>query len=84
MTTSRRTFLCGAASTAAVASLTAAQALAAEIKKPKPGMPSKWDMTTDVIIAGSGPSGMGAAVEAIDAGAKVVVFEKGDNLKVVG
>lgn len=79
MTTSRRTFLCGAASTAAVASLTAAQALAAEIKKPKPGMPSKWDMTTDVIIAGSGPSGMGAAVEAIDAGAKVVVFEKGDN-----
>ena len=36
-------------------------------------------MTTDVVVTGSGPSGMGAAVAAIDGGAQVLVFEKGDN-----
>ena len=77
MMTSRRNFL--TASAAAIAGLSAHEVLAAEMKKPKPGVPEKWDMTTDVVVAGSGPSGMGAAVAAIDAGAQVLVFEKGDN-----
>lgn len=41
--------------------------------------PSKWDMTTDVLVAGSGIAGMSAAVTAIDLGAKVLVCEKGQN-----
>lgn len=78
MLTSRRDFLC-TASAAAIAGLSAREVLAAEMKKAKPGVPAKWDMTTDVVVAGSGPSGMGAAVAAVDAGAQVLVFEKGDN-----
>lgn len=42
-------------------------------------LPRKWDMTTDVIVAGSGIAGMSAAIAAIDGGAKVLVFEKGEN-----
>lgn len=42
-------------------------------------LPSKWDKTVDVVVAGSGIAGMSAAVTAIDNGAKVVVFEKGKN-----
>ncbi len=38
-----------------------------------------WDKTTEVVVVGSGPAGMGAAVTAIDNGAKVIVFEKGQN-----
>lgn len=78
MLTSRRDFLC-TASAAAIAGLSAREVLAAEMKKAKSGVPAKWDMTTDVVVAGSGPSGMGAAVAAVDAGAQVLVFEKGDN-----
>ena len=58
MLTSRRDFLC-TASAAAIAGLSAREVLAAEMKKAKPGVPAKWDMTTDVVVAGSGPSGMG-------------------------
>ncbi len=43
------------------------------------GVPSKWDLATEVVVVGSGPAGMGAAVTAIDNGAKVTVFEKGRN-----
>lgn len=35
-----------------------------------------WDVETDVIIVGSGYAGMCAAIEAADAGAKVIIIEK--------
>lgn len=76
MEVSRRSFLAGTAASG-FASF-AATVLAA----PTPGLlrtPSKWDMTTDVVVvvAGSGIAGMCAATAAVDNGAKVVVFEKG-------
>ena len=38
--------------------------------------PAKWDMDADVAILGFGGAGACAAIEAHDAGAKVVIFEK--------
>jgi succinate dehydrogenase/fumarate reductase flavoprotein subunit len=35
-----------------------------------------WDRSTDVIIIGSGAAGLSAAIEARQAGAAVMVFEK--------
>ena len=40
------------------------------------GMPKKWDMEADVIVLGFGGAGACAAIEASDAGAKVLVIEK--------
>ncbi|MEF9876508.1 MAG: FAD-dependent oxidoreductase [Gordonibacter sp.] len=41
-------------------------------------IPGTWDEETEVIVVGGGV-GMAAAIEAADAGAKVVVLEKGDH-----
>lgn len=41
--------------------------------------PKKWDLTTEVLVAGSGIAGMSAAITAIDLGAKVLVCEMGKN-----
>lgn len=74
MEVSRRSFLAGAAASGLAGF--AAPVFAA----PTPGLlrtPSKWDMTTDVVVAGSGIAGMCAATAAVDNGAKVIVFEKG-------
>ncbi len=79
MELTRRTFLAGFAGSAAAGLTSFAGAAAAA---PTPSLlrtPSKWDMTTDVVIAGSGIAGMCAAAAAVDNGAKVVVFEKGKN-----
>lgn len=38
--------------------------------------PKHWDVTTEVLVAGSGIAGMSAAVTAIDLGAKVLVLER--------
>src|ERR1700758_1080744 len=68
----RRSFLSSAASGAAALAanaLVAAPAHAATI-------PAKWDQETDVVIIGSGIAGMCAAIEAVDAGAKVKLLEK--------
>lgn len=42
--------------------------------------PEKWDNTADVIIIGTGFAGLCAAVEAADAGAKVLVLDKEDHI----
>ena len=36
---------------------------------------TQWDMDTDVVVVGFGGSGACAAIEAADAGAKVIIFE---------
>lgn len=74
MEVSRRSFLAGAAASGF------AGFAAPVFTAPTPSLlrtPSKWDMTTDVVVAGSGIAGMCAATAAVDNGAKVVVFEKG-------
>ncbi len=40
------------------------------------GIPKKWDAEADVVILGFGGAGACAAVEAADAGAKVLILEK--------
>jgi len=39
-------------------------------------LPSKWDYTADVVVVGYGGAGGAAAIEANDAGAKVLILEK--------
>jgi 3-oxosteroid 1-dehydrogenase len=51
-----------------LASLNASDAVAAP--------PKRWDETTDVVIVGYGGAGAVTAIEAADAGANVIVFEK--------
>src|SRR4051812_27139988 len=38
--------------------------------------PSRWDEEFDVVVMGAGAAGMEAAIEAANAGANVIVFEK--------
>ena len=74
MDTSRRSFLAGAAASGFAGFLPSAFATPGLRK-----LPAKWDLTTDVVVAGSGIAGMCAATAAVDNGAKVIVFEKGKN-----
>ena len=39
-------------------------------------VPKKWDREADVVIVGTGFAGLSAAIEAHDAGAKVILIEK--------
>jgi urocanate reductase len=39
-------------------------------------LPSSWDLTADVVVVGSGIAGLGAAIEAYDNGASVIIIEK--------
>ncbi len=41
-------------------------------------LPEKWDMETDVVVVGTGDAGCPAAIRAFDAGASVVMVDKGD------
>ncbi len=43
------------------------------------GIPTKWDMETDVVVVGTG-SGLATAIEAADAGAEVIVIDKADHV----
>lgn len=72
--TTRRSFL-------KTSSLTAVAGLGgvAEAVFANTTLPSAWDLSTEIVVAGSGPAGMGAAVTAIDNNAKVLIFEKGKN-----
>lgn len=74
MTSSRREFLKTAA--AGSLGLTSFSAFAGIPVGCELKTPTKWDMTTDVVVAGSGAAGMAAAICAIEQGVKVDVFEK--------
>jgi succinate dehydrogenase/fumarate reductase flavoprotein subunit len=66
---SRRDFLKGSAagvSAAVLSGLVPGEALA---------QPAKWDRETDVVVVGSGATGLPAAIAAIEGGASVVVIE---------
>jgi 3-oxo-5alpha-steroid 4-dehydrogenase len=43
---------------------------------PQPWLPAKWDKEVDVVVVGFGGAGGFAAIEAHDAGAKVIILEK--------
>ena len=82
---SRREFVKGAAGVAGVAAvgalascvpLPAATPTAVPTAAPKPWLPAKWDYEADVVVVGFGGAGGSAAIEAHDAGAKVIILEK--------
>lgn len=71
---SRREFVKGAgASVAIVAGVTAADATPARSDPSQ--LPESWDLEADVIVIGSGPTGLVAALRAREAGASVLVVE---------
>lgn len=45
---------------------------------PVAGIPETWDEETDVIVVGTGDAGSMAALNAFDAGASVIMIDKGD------
>lgn len=67
---SRRNMLGLGAAAAAAALAPAAQA------KGKQDIPAKWDVTTEVLVVGTGGAGLAVAVSAAENGAKVTVIEK--------
>lgn len=75
----RRSILKASAATAAAAAAAFAAPAGAKAKTSSAGLPARWDMTADVVVAGSGIAGMSAAISALDLGGKVLVFEKGEN-----
>jgi len=70
---SRRNFI---KATAAGAGAVAAMGLGATHAEAKINVPKKWDREADVVIVGYGGAGACAAIEAHDAGAKVLILEK--------
>jgi 3-oxosteroid 1-dehydrogenase len=46
----------------------------------KQTIPDKWDLTTDVVVMGSGGAGLAAAISARVSGAKVLLIEKSDKI----
>lgn len=67
---SRRNMLGLGAAAAAAAFVPAAEA------KSKFETPEKWDVTTEVLVVGTGGAGLAAAVSAAENGAKVTIIEK--------
>ena len=70
---SRRDFLTGAAVGTGAVAFAGLGSAPAHAQGP---VPSKWDQEADVVIVGFGGAGACAAIEAHDAGAKVVLLEK--------
>ena len=52
----------------------------AALAQREPSLPEKWDYEADVVVIGGGGAGLAAAYEAANAGAKVILLEKQDNL----
>jgi flavocytochrome c len=75
---SRRSFLKSAGGAAAVAGLAmgGVSAAAGNSSAAPAAVPKKWDDTADVVVIGSGFAGLSAAIEAKNAGAKVLIIEK--------
>ncbi len=78
----RRSFLKGLAigsaglASAPLSTAWAALARSETTKLPTASMPTTWDETADVVVLGYGGSGIVAAIEAADAGARVLALEK--------
>ena len=66
---SRRSFLTTGAAGAVAAGLGAAEASAQSL-------PTRWDLTADVVVIGAGVAGLPAAITARDLGASVIVVEE--------
>ena len=80
-TVTRRAFMAGAAGMAGLgmaglASTARAAESAKADKKASAASDAAWDEEADVVVVGLGAAGSAAAVEAIEAGAKVVVIEE--------
>lgn len=71
---SRRNFIKSTAAGAGAVALLGLGPLEAEAKRAAP--PRKWTRETDVLVIGYGGAGACAAIEAHDAGAKVIIIEK--------
>lgn len=86
----RRDFLKKTMAGAAIATVGGALGAHAATPAMAAGVPRKWDKVVDVIVVGSGFTGLSAGITAMEAGAKVVVIEKakkeyeGGNSKVSG
>lgn len=73
---SRRDFVRGAGAAAAALGGGAAMHARAEASAANPfELPETWDLEADVVVIGSGPTGLPAAIRARDAGASVLVVE---------
>ena len=73
---SRRDFVgLATAGAAAVASSGVLSPLEARAQGTSPGIPTRWDFEADVVVIGSGATGMPAAIRAADAGASVIVVD---------
>ena len=74
---SRRDFVRGAGvSAAAIAGASALPALQAEAQQSTTSsIPAEWDLEADVVIVGSGATGMPAAIRAVDQGVSVLVID---------
>lgn len=73
---SRREFVKGAgASAAAFGGVAAMPAEAADPNRNPFEIPDSWDFEADVVVIGSGPTGLPAAIRARDAGASVIIVE---------
>jgi len=71
----RRDFLKAAVATGAVAA-TAGSLSGCQQQAAYSPLPGKWDKEADVVIVGAGGTGLAAAIEAMDAGAKVILLDK--------
>ncbi len=73
---SRRDFVrLASAAPAAAAATGVLSPLAAHAQTVAQNIPARWDIEADVVVIGSGASGLPAAIRAVDAGASVIVVD---------
>jgi len=87
---SRRGFLKKTVAAGAAAAAVGALGSASDTSAIAAGLPKKWDKVVDVIVVGTGFTGLAAGITAKEGGAKVVIIEKakkeheGGNSKISG